>query len=140
MSEYRGKCHCGDLGFVYRTGVDPKDWPIRACQCTFCRRHGALSTSDPRGAIDFRITRPESLIRYRFGRRTADFLICARCGTYVAACMESPRGRYAVLNVNVLEPRPADLAQPTPMNYEGETPEDRAARREERWTPVVSAT
>jgi hypothetical protein len=80
---------------------------------------------------------PGSLIRYRFGRRTADFLICGRCGIYVAAVMQSPRGRFAVINVNVLEPRPPDLAQPTPMDYERETVDNRTARREQRWTPVT---
>ena len=109
---------------------------MRACQCTFCRRHGALSTSDPKGSIEFRVAHPESLIRYRFGRRTADFLICGRCGIYIGAVMESARGRFAVLNANTLEPRPADLPQPAPMDYEGETTDDRAVRREQRWTPV----
>ena len=137
MSEYGGNCHCGDLGFVYRTQIAPVSWPIRACQCTFCRRHGALSTSDPAGSVEFRISRPETLIRYRFGRRTADFLICGHCGIYVAACLESPRGRFAVINLNTLAPIPADLPAPGPMNYDAETPEQRTVRREQRWTPVI---
>jgi hypothetical protein len=137
MNTFTGRCHCGDLGFAYRTALVPRDWPVRACQCTFCRRHGALSTSDPAGSVEFRIARPESVIRYRFGKHTADFLICGRCGIYVAACMESPGGRFAVINLNTLDPIPGDLAKPGPMDYDAETPEQRTGRREQRWTPVI---
>ena len=137
---FRGACHCGDVGFDFRTSIAPARWPVRVCQCTFCRRHGAISTSDPAGSVEFRISRPESVIRYRFGRRTADFLICARCGIYVAAVMESPRGRFAVINLNTLDPAQTGLPAPQPMNYDAESVEDRAARREARWTPVVGET
>jgi hypothetical protein len=134
---FHGSCHCRNLRFAFRTGVDPARWPMRACQCTFCRRHGAISTSDPAGSVEFEIARPEDLIRYRFGKQTADFLICASCGIYVAACMDSPRGRFAVINANTLDPLPAGLPPAAPMDYEAEATTARTARREQRWTPVI---
>jgi len=134
---YRGQCHCGSVSYLYATELAPANWPVRACQCSFCRRHGALSTSDPAGSVEFTIADPTSLIRYQFGKRIADFLICGRCGIYVAAVMESPRGRFAVINLNTLAPIPAKLPAPGPMNYDAETPEQRTARREQRWTPVI---
>jgi hypothetical protein len=53
--------------------------------------------------------------------------------------MESPRGRFAVINLNSLDPMPGGLAKPEPMNYEAETPDQRTGRRERRWTPVIGS-
>ena len=72
--EYLARCHCGALTARYRTAIAPAAWPVRACQCSFCRSHGALSTSDPAGALEFRSTDPTRVQRYRFGGRTADFM------------------------------------------------------------------
>lgn len=51
MSEYVARCHCGALMACYRTALPPCNWHIRACQCSFCRTHSALSTSDPAGLL-----------------------------------------------------------------------------------------
>lgn len=133
---YLGRCHCGALGFEYDTRLEPAAWSIRACQCTFCRAHGALSTSDPQGSLAFRCDAPELLTRYRFGLRTADFLLCRNCGVFVGATIATARGRYGILNVNTLAPIPAHLAQALRMSYEGESEADRTLRRDQRWTPV----
>src|SRR5579859_2220723 len=47
----RGGCHCGNLGVVLETERDPRALPLRACQCSFCRRHGAVTTADPGGLL-----------------------------------------------------------------------------------------
>jgi hypothetical protein len=116
----------------------PGEWSIRACQCSFCRAHGALSTSDPAGTLQFACSRPEGLQRYRFGTGTTEFLLCRACGVYVGAQTISEGARLGVLNVMTLTPVPADLRSPEPMNYEGETAESRRVRRGARWTSLVS--
>ena len=136
MPTYDGSCHCGGIGFRYSTSTKPAEWSVRACQCSFCRAHAALSTSDPRGSIRFEAARPESLTRYRFGLRTADFLICRECGVYVGAVMTSGDRTFGIINVNALEPTPVDLPAPRAMDYDGEDVERRARRREERWSPA----
>ncbi len=135
---YAGQCHCGSLGYVYQTSLHPSAWPVRACQCSFCRAHGTLTTSDPQGTLSFRIRDPARLVRYRFGLRTADFLICAQCGVYVGSAIATPRGYRGIVNINAMRPVPAGLAQPQPMSYEGENELQRTERREARWTPIVS--
>ena len=133
---FSGRCHCGAIGFVYRTALAPQDWSIRACPCGFCRAHGVVSTSDPAGSIELS-ARKDALQRYRFGHRSADFLICRHCGVYVAAVMESGGRRYAVINVRALEAPPPGLPAPISRSLEGEPPAERTARRLQRWTPVV---
>jgi hypothetical protein len=134
--EYLGRCHCGALSARYRTAIAPPAWSLRACQCSFCRGHGAISTSDPQGLLEFRSSDPALVQRYRFGGRTADFLICRECGSFVGVEMASDKGRFGVLNVLSLRPALALLAA-EPMEYGRESPEARRLRREARWTPLT---
>ena len=132
---HRGGCHCGALRYALETQRPLAELPLRACQCSFCRAHGALSTSDPAGAVRFE--RQADPLRYRFGLRTADFLLCGRCGAYVGATIEDGGRAWAILNANTLDDAAA-LTQPaTPMDYDGEDADARAARRQARWTPVA---
>jgi hypothetical protein len=138
VTSYPGRCHCGAIGFEYATAIAPRDWSVRACQCSFCRAHAALSTSDPAGTIHFHAARPESLLRYRFGLRTADFLLCRDCEVYLGAVTSSGGRSFAIVNVNALCPIPATIPPSRPMSYDGETAGARARRREERWSPLVA--
>ena len=85
-------------------------WSIRACQCSFCRAHDALSTSDPGGQIEFMASRPELLRKYQFGLKTADFLLCTNCGIYIGAVIETDTGRFGIVNTHALAPLPGLLA------------------------------
>jgi hypothetical protein len=133
---FAGACHCGAIKFVFRTALAPRDWSVRACQCRFCRVHGVVSTSDPSGSVEIS-TRSDQVQRYRFGQRSADFLVCRNCGVYVAAVMESEGRRYAVINLRTLESPPPQLPAPVAMSFDGEQAAQRTARRLQRWTPVV---
>ncbi|HEX5046397.1 MAG TPA: hypothetical protein VFX89_04690 [Gammaproteobacteria bacterium] len=133
---HEGNCHCQSIGFVFRTAVAPEQWPIRSCSCTFCRTRGVLSTSDPAGSLRFVERVPRTLHAYRFGQKTADFLICRNCGTYVGASMQSGNRAFGIVNARVLLSLAARFAEPQPMNYGGESSADRLARRESRWTPL----
>jgi len=135
---YEGDCHCGAAGFVYRTAIPPERWSVRACQCSFCRRHGALSTSDPRGTLTFVEHEPGALTRYRFALKTADFLICRHCGVYLGAMMHTESGSYGIANVLALPGLLDQLPDPQPMVYDREGQAGRQSRREERWTPIAS--
>lgn len=76
------------------------------------------------------------LVRYRFGFKITDFLLCATCGVYVAPMMTIKGSDYASMNVNVLDAR--DRLDPAPplASYGGETAEARTARRLTRWMPA----
>lgn len=135
-TEYWAQCHCGNLTARYRTKIAAAAWSVRACQCSFCRGHGALSTSDPYGSLEFQSRDPTRVRWYRFGSRTTAFLICQECGVYVGAQTTTDRGRFGVLNVLSLTPQLAGLSSADPMVYDSETPELRLLRRTARWTPI----
>lgn len=134
---YAGACHCGALEFTYETALEPRRWRIHSCQCSFCRGHGARTTADPAGLVQFDFKLPEFLRRYRFGLRTGDYLVCRECGTYVAAVLLTGRGALANVNVNTLREPPRSLPPGKPVAPELETMEARRAARARSWTPVM---
>lgn len=135
MREHHGGCHCGNVSWALRSQFALVELPARACVCGFCRKHDALSTSDPQGEIKFAVQDRSAIIRYRFATKTAEFLICRRCGVYVGAQMQKEGRYYAIANLRTLEGH-ISAYKPEPMNYSGETSDARGARRARRWTPV----
>jgi hypothetical protein len=136
---YEGRCHCGAIGFVFRTAIAPEKWAVRACRCTFCRTHGVVSASDPAGSLQFVEHVPHMLHAYRFGHKTADFLICRNCGAYIGARMQSGSRRFGIVNVRVLPSLAERLSEPAHLDPDRVPGAERHARRESRWTPVSSA-
>jgi hypothetical protein len=137
LTEHTGGCHCGNLKLYLRLPQAPEDTPLRACGCSFCRAHNTRTTSDPHAAVEIWAENWPRVQRYRFGSGTADFLICKRCGVYIGAVCETPAGPRAVTNVNCLADRTAFTRPPTAVHHDGETTEDRVARRSASWTPAT---
>lgn len=105
----------------------------RACQCSFCRKHGARTVTDPAGSATLALG-PDAL-RYRFGTKTTDFILCGRCGVYVGALAELDGRTLATLNLNAFDDPHPDLI-PTPVWYDREDAAGKADRRRLRWTPA----
>ena len=136
MTEHGGGCHCGNLVLRLRLAQMPEDSPLRACGCSFCRAHNTCTTSDPRGSVEIWAEDWSLVDPYRFGSRTADFLICRRCGVCIGAVCETTAGSRAVINTNCLDDRAAFIRQPVPTDHENESTEDRIARGAANWTPA----
>jgi hypothetical protein len=137
MREYQGRCHCGLIGIVYRTDIDPVGWRLRHDGCSFCRRHGVVATSDPAGNLSVDISDPTKVVRYRFAHRTADFLICGNCGVFVAAATDTAQGKRAVINARVLDGVSLNWASVVNVHFDDESPPQRAERRSLHWTPAI---
>ncbi len=138
MHSLPGRCHCGNVALVYETAVAPDETEVRACACGFCRRHGALTVSDPEGRLRFTVADPRRLIRYRFALGTADFLICADCGVYAAAVVAEDNAAWGLVNLNLLDARAEFIRPPLTMNYDREDEAARIRRRKAKWTPIVA--
>jgi hypothetical protein len=121
---------------AFETALDPRSLPLRACQCSFCRRHGGVTTSDPAGRLVVEVRQPGRLQRYRFALGITDFLICGTCGVYVAAVMEVDGRSLGVLNVRVLDEHEPFARAPIPVEYGTEQVADREARRVKVWMPA----
>lgn len=128
--EHAGRCHCRASGFRF---VSDRPLAPRACQCGFCRRHGARTVSDPGGSAVLQLG-PE-ILRYRFATRSADYLLCGRCGVYLGALAAIEGALYVTLNLNAFDDPRLDI-EPTPVSYDGETEAAKAERRRRNWTPA----
>lgn len=136
MLQLAGRCHCGAIHVILEPGRPTAELPLRACQCGFCRRHGAATTSDPECRLHIEAA-PGSLNRYRFGRRAVDALLCQECGVYVASTLEADGRQFATLNIAGVALAGFEDRIPEIAIYDDETDEQRLARRMARWTPTV---
>lgn len=136
MIEHDGGCHCGNIRLTFSSGIEPGQMEVRACQCSFCLRHGSLAVADPGGALTIAVKDDALLQRYMFGLRTAEYLICRECGVYVAAMTRDDDPR-AIVIINALDDRRRFDQRPIAANFDLESMEERLARRRARWMPVT---
>jgi hypothetical protein len=136
---FEGGCHCGNIEVTFETSQAPGSLQLRECRCTFCRRHGQISVTDPAGKLAVRVREPGAVSRYQFGLRASEFFICRTCGVFVTAVCLIDGRVYATLNVNTLADRSAFTQRPVAVDFDEESLAERLARRRRSWTPAVVA-
>ena len=134
---HHGGCHCGNLRVRLSLSQPPAEVRLRACGCSFCRAHNTRTASDPDGAVDIWADDWSQVQMYRFGTGTAQFVICRNCGVYIGAIGETEFGTRAVINTTCLDDRVLFTLEPAPTDHDGETTDDRLARRAAKWTPAI---
>lgn len=135
--QLRGSCHCGNIRFVFITGKSDADLPKRECQCSFCRHHGRISTSDPDGELRVIIADEERVTRYRFGHRTADFYVCQNCGGVPVVTSQIAGDTVGLVDVRMIEGFAWSREETVKHDYEDEPVDARLARRAKNWTGTV---
>ena len=75
MKSYRGSCHCGRVRFEVDFDLDH----VRSCDCSICRKRGALIHRVDEDEL--RILTPlDELTLYQWHTRTAEDYFCPTCG------------------------------------------------------------
>ncbi|MFM9848200.1 MAG: GFA family protein [Hyphomicrobiaceae bacterium] len=131
----RGECHCGAIQAALTTSKPADALQVRACQCGFCTRHGAMTVSDPNGRATF-VVREGQLQAYQFATRTGTSLICQTCGVYVGVMLKDGDDVWSVMNVRGLAVTELLGRVAEPVSYDNETAEQRITRRKAKWTPT----
>jgi hypothetical protein len=72
---YTGSCHCGDTRFEVDLELDH----VRVCDCSICRRRGALNHRVPEAALRM-LTPLAALTVYQWHTGNAKDYFCPRCG------------------------------------------------------------
>ncbi|MDH3738984.1 MAG: hypothetical protein OER92_07305 [Alphaproteobacteria bacterium] len=132
-----GSCHCGNIRFVFRRPETGDGIAVRACGCTFCLKHRGVWTSHPQGRVELAYDDSERVQRYRFGTATADFYICRECGVAPIVTSDIDGSSYAVVNVNCFDDVDRAELVETATDFDGEATDDRLARRQRNWSPLV---
>src|SRR5690349_4853118 len=133
-----GGCHCGNISFHLTWDPEPREVPARACDCTFCTKHGGVWTSNPKGALRVEVKDPARVSKYEFGTRTATFHICSSCGVVPLVTSELDGRTYAVVSVNAMNGLDPALIKRAPISFEGEALGPRLERRKRSWIPEVT--
>ena len=129
-----GRCHCGDIAVTVQLSGAAGHYSPRACDCDFCRLHGASYLSDPKGQLRFTVQPGAALNRYRQGAEEADMLLCGRCGVLMGACYERDDKCYGVVNTAILPPV---FAAPQPVSPKRLSADEKTRRWMQLWFPDV---
>ena len=103
MHHLEGSCHCGNIQLDIGLSNAPSEYAPRACDCDFCRKHGASYISDPRGSLRIEVEDSRLLGKYRQGSETADCLLCTRCGVLIGVVYKDGERLYATVNSRVID-------------------------------------
>ncbi|VAV86471.1 hypothetical protein MNBD_ALPHA02-2108 [hydrothermal vent metagenome] len=126
------------MRFTFETTIDVPEMALRRCSCSFCRKQGGRYTSDPNGKLSIEISDADSINRYNFGHKTADFINCTICGGLPFFTSEINGNCFAVINVNCLDKVDQLTENDTLLSSNMETKEHRLARRKKNWIGNVT--
>ncbi|EPJ54424.1 MAG: glutathione-dependent formaldehyde-activating protein [Osedax symbiont Rs2] len=96
---HRASCHCGNVQIELSLPHGLVD--VRRCDCSMCRRRGAIAASVPLSGIKI-LAGEEALKLYQFNTKTAKHFFCINCGIYTHHQRRSNPSQYA-FNVACLE-------------------------------------
>ena len=104
----KASCHCGAV--VLEVTLSEGFASARRCDCSFCRRRGAIAVSAPLEGVEV-LKGADSLTLYTFGTHTAQHYFCKTCGIYTHHRRRSNPNQFGV-NVAILEGvNPRDLGE-----------------------------
>ncbi|MDP5333634.1 MAG: GFA family protein, partial [Paracoccaceae bacterium] len=103
---HRLTCHCGAVELAVRLSDGLAT--ARRCDCSFCRRRGAIAVSAPLDGISI-VKGADNLTLYQWGTGAAKHWFCKTCGIYTHHQRRSNPEQYGV-NAACLEGvNPRDL-------------------------------
>lgn len=120
---HRATCHCGAVVLLLdlpRGIVNP-----RRCNCSICRRKGAVVASVELDQIEV-VQGADVLRLYQFNTHTAKHYFCGNCGVYTHHQRRSNPHEYGY-NVGCLEGVDPFLVEGVRLNDGVDHPSDRAA-------------
>lgn len=75
---HHGSCHCGAVAFSVMLEHGPEK--LRRCNCSLCRRKGAIMASVPLAGLT--VTKDDGLRLYQWNTKVAKHWFCGVCGIY----------------------------------------------------------
>ncbi|MFD2453727.1 GFA family protein [Ideonella paludis] len=130
-----GACHCGRLQLRFDTTLEPGGIRPRACDCSFCTKHGAAYISDPQGRLRLEVAEAAALHHYTQGSGLANFVLCQHCGVLMGVVFEHGEQVLGAVNARCLAEHaalgPAQTASPQTLS---------AAEKQQRWAALWTPT
>jgi hypothetical protein len=139
MHIVNGSCHCGNVEFSAELSRPPDLYSPRACDCDFCRKHGAAYISDASGRLRLKLRSESAVHRYHQGSGEAECLLCATCGVLVAVLYRADQMVYGALNTRAAE-ESAGFGVTTSVSPKTLSPADKVQRWQRIWFPNVEVS
>lgn len=118
----KASCHCGAVEL--RVRLSPGGLATaRRCDCSFCRRRGAVAVSAPLEGVQV-VKGASNLTLYQWGTRTAQHWFCRTCGIYTHHRRRSNPSECGVNAACIAGVNPRDL-DPVPWTDGVNHPSDR---------------
>jgi len=93
QKKHKATCHCGSVEIDLNLPNGLID--IRRCDCSLCRRRGAVAASI--SLADIKIIKGEGVLSsYQFKTKTAKHYFCSNCGIYTHHQRRSNPGQYGI--------------------------------------------
>ena len=73
--KYSGSCQCGKVTFDVDTQIDK----VISCNCSRCRRTGALLAAAPKASFTLKSGK-DAVTDYKFNKHVINHYFCATCG------------------------------------------------------------
>lgn len=108
-----GSCHCGRIAFTLEGEVGE----VIDCNCSMCRRKGALLAAFPREALTLK-TPEADMGTYKFNKHLIDHHFCLTCGISPFSEGKGRDGK-AMTMVNVRCLPDVDLSGLKVIHYDG---------------------
>ncbi len=112
-AKHSGSCHCGAVRYEVETDLAQ----VLSCDCTFCRKRGALWTYV--GAEQFKLlSGQDDLADYQFNKKIIHHVFCRHCGVGSFSTAKGKDGYEGIgINVRCLDDVDVDALELTP--YDG---------------------
>lgn len=126
-----GGCHCGNVHLEITLTAATSMQSPRACDCDFCRKHGAAYVSDPQGKLRIDVRNENDFGKYKQGSGISDCLICRNCGVLIGFSYQEDDQLYVVINSKAIDGQ---------LQFGTETPVSPklldATKKSERWKQI----
>ena len=108
-----GTCHCGNV----RLEVPDRPAALTLCNCSICRRYGALWAFYPKDEV--RISgHPDSTVGYVWGERSIETFRCKGCGC-VTHWERLPHAEGVRYGINIRNFDPAEIGEVRLRRFDG---------------------
>ena len=134
-----GGCHCGNIRVNMGLTCAPDTYCPRACDCDYCRKHGASYISDVHGSLAIRVADQREIRKYRQGAGLADFILCRGCGVLVCVLYDRDGRLFAAVNANAVDARES-LGAPQSVSPKRLSGQEKMQRWQEVWFSDVVLT
>lgn len=104
----RVSCHCGAV--VLEVALSDGLASARRCDCSFCRRRGAIAVSVPEDKLRF-VKGADHVVLYQWGTKTAEHYFCPTCGIYTHHRRRSNPREFGVNAGGIEGLNPRDLGE-----------------------------